>query len=149
MRKILLLGTILTLLMISCWQKHETPDIPKLHKVASFSLGENTELRLLTDSNLSQVELYYGGELQELVGTANTLFTTDDNGRIALDTVHLDGDSLTAQYIVRSYDRSSTYGAEVWYVVYPYRSNEPDGPWSLLKLPADRPTQEDAARYIH
>lgn len=148
MRKILLLGTILTLLMISCWQKHETPDIPKLHKVASFSLGENTELRLLTDSNLSQVELYYGDELQELVGTANTLFVTDDEGRIVLDTIRI-GSSSDPQYVVCTYDRSSTYGAEVWYVVYPYRSNEPDGPWSLLKLPTDRPTQEDAARYIH
>ena len=148
MRKFLLLGTILTLLMISCWQKHETPDIPKLHKVASFSLGENTELRLLTDSNLSQVELYYGDELQELVGTANTLFVTDDEGRIVLDTIRI-GSSSDPQYVVRTYDRSSTYGAEVWYVVYPYRSNEPDGPWCLLKLPTDRPTQEDAARYIH
>ncbi len=120
-----------------------------MQQVAAFRLGENTELRLLTDSNLSQVELYYGDELQELADTANTLFTTDDNGRIELDTVHLAGDSLSAQYIVRTYDRSSTYGAEVWYVVYPYRSNEPDGPWSLLKLPTDRPTQEDAARYIH
>ncbi|MBR3634010.1 MAG: hypothetical protein IKN51_05700, partial [Bacteroidaceae bacterium] len=59
------------------------------------------------------------------------------------------GSSSDPQYVVRTYDRSSTYGAEVWYVVYPYRSNEPDGPWSLLKLPTDRPTQEDAARYIH
>ncbi|MBP5340839.1 MAG: hypothetical protein J6Y52_00535 [Bacteroidales bacterium] len=119
-----------------------------MHKVASFSLGENTELRLLTDSNLSQVELYYGDELQELVGTANTLFVTDDEGRIVLDTIRI-GSSSDPQYVVRTYDRSSTYGAEVWYVVYPYRSNEPDGPWNLLKLPTDRPTQEDAARYIH
>ena len=122
---------------------------PVMQQVAAFQLGENAELQLLTDSNLSQVELYYGGELQELAGTANTLFTTDDNGRIVLDTVHLDGDSLAAQYIVRTYDRSSTSGAEVWYVVYPYRASEPDGPWSLVKLPTDRPTMEDVARYIN
>ena len=122
---------------------------PVMQQVAAFQLGENAELQLLTDSNLSQVELYYGGELQELAGTANTLFTTDDNGCIVLDTVHLDGDSLAAQYIVRTYDRSSTYGAEVWYVVYPYRASEPDGPWSLVKLPTDRPTMEDVARYIN
>lgn len=120
-----------------------------MQQVAAFQLGENAELRLLTDSNLSQVELYYGGELQELAGTANTLFTTDDNGRIVLDTVHLDGDSLAAQYIVRTYDRSSTYGAEVWYVAYSYRASEPDGPWSLVKLPNDRPTMEEVARYIN
>lgn len=59
MRKILLLGTILTLLMISCWQKHETLDIPKLHKVASFSLGENTELQLLIERpTLEDIERY-------------------------------------------------------------------------------------------
>ena len=148
MRKILLLGTILTLLMISCWQKHETPDIPKLHIVASFGLGENAELQLLTDSNLSQVELYYGDELQELVGTANTLFVTDDEGRIVLDTIRI-GSSSDPQYVVRTYDRSSTYGAEVWYVVYPYRPNDPDGPWNLIKLPTDKPTLEDIARYIN
>jgi hypothetical protein len=118
-----------------------------MQQVAAFSLGENAELRLMTDSNLSQVELYYGGELQELVGTTNTLFVTDDKGRIVLDTVHL-GDSLATQYIVPTYDRSSTYGAEVWYVVYPYRHNEPDGPWNLVKLPTDRPTLEDVSRYI-
>ena len=135
-------------MMASCCNRQEAAPAA-MQQVAAFQLGENAELRLLTDSNLSQVELYYGGELQELAGTANTLFTTDDNGRIELDTVHLAGDSLTTEYIVRSYDRSSTYGAEVWYVVYPYRSNEPDGPWSLVKLPTDRPTMEDIARYIN
>lgn len=59
MRKILLLGTILTLLMISCWQKYETTDMPKLHKVASFSLGENTELQLLIERpTLEDIERY-------------------------------------------------------------------------------------------
>ena len=118
-----------------------------MQPVASFGLGENAELRLLTDSNLSQLELYYGGELQELVGTANTLFVTDDEGRIVLDTMRI-GSSGDTQYVVRTYDRSSTYGAEVWYVVYPYRPNDPDGPWNLIKLPIDRPSIEDVARYI-
>ena len=118
-----------------------------MQQVAAFSLGGNAELRLMTDSNLSQVELYYGGELQELVGTTNTLFVTDDKGRIVLDTVSI-GSSGDPQYVVCTYDRSSTYGAEVWYVVFPYRCNDPDGPWNLVKLPTDRPTLDDIARYI-
>ncbi len=118
-----------------------------MQQVAAFSLGENAELRLMTDSNLSQVELYYGGELQELVGTTNTLFVTDDKGHIVLDTVSI-GSSGDQQYVVCTYDRSSTYGVEVWYVVYPYRCNDPDGPWNLVKLPTDRPTLDDIARYI-
>ena len=119
-----------------------------MQPVASFGLGENAELHLLTDSNLSQLELYYGGELQELVGTANTLFVTDDEGRIVLDTMRI-GSNGDTQYVVRTYDRSSAYGAEVWYVVYPYRPHDPDGPWNLIKLPTDKPTLEDIARYIN
>lgn len=118
-----------------------------MQQVAAFSLGENAELRLMTDGNLSQVELYYGGLFQELAATANTGFVVDSAGRIVLDTVHI-GDSLATQYIVRTYDRSSTYGAEVWYVVYPYR-DDPDGPWNLVKLPTDRPSIEDVAQYIN
>lgn len=119
-----------------------------MQRVASFRLGETAELQLLSDGDRSQLELYYGGELQELAGTANTEFCTDSMGRIAIDTVHL-VDTLSVQYIVRTYDRSSTYGAEVWYVVYPYRTNDLDGPWNLVKLPTDRPTLEDVSRYIN
>ena len=117
-----------------------------MQPVASFGLGENAELRLLTDSNLSQLELYYGGELQELAGTANTEYVRNDEGRVVVDTV-TDAVMMPA-YVVRTYDRSSTYGAEVWYVVYPYRPDDPDGPWNLVKLPIDRPSIEDVARYI-
>ncbi len=138
---------LLVLLAVGCRQS-EGGKNATLQCEASYQLGALAELRLMTDGNLSQLEMYYGDELQELVGTANTAFCTDSMGRIVLDTVHVGGSGDT-QYVVRTYDRSSTYGAEVWYVVYPYRSNEPDGPWSLLKLPTDRPTQEDAARYIH
>ena len=56
-----------------------------MQQVAAFSLGENAELRLMTDSNLSQVELYYGGLFQELAATANTGFVVDIAGRIVSD----------------------------------------------------------------
>lgn len=120
---------------------------PEMEQVASFRLGELAELHLLGDGNLSQLELYYGGELQELVGTANTDYVRNDDGRIVLDTI---ADSAVAiAYVVRTFDLSSTYGAEVWYVVYPYRSADPDGPWNIAKVPTDRPSTEDVARYIN
>lgn len=110
-----------------------------MQQVASFRLGQSAEMRLSTDSNISQVEVLYGDELQEFVGTANTLFVVDDAGHIVLDTVHLEG-GLTPQYIVRTYDRSSTYGAEVWYIVYPLMPRmEGDGPWCVAKVPWDLP----------
>ena len=145
MKKILI-PMLLALLAAGCRQS-EGRGNATLQCMASYQLGALAELRLMTDGDLSQLEMYYGEELQELVGTANTAFCTDSMGRIALDTVHLD-DTLSTQYIVRTYDRSSTYGAEVWYVVYPYRADDPDGPWNLVKLPTDRPTIEDVERSI-
>ncbi len=137
---------LLVLLAVGCRQSGGGKNAT-LQCEASYQLGALAELHLLTDGNLSQLEMYYGDELQELVGTANTAFCTDSMGRIVLDTVHVGGSGDT-QYVVRTYDRSSTYGAEVWYVVYPYRTNDPDGPWNLFKLPTDRPTLEDVARFI-
>ena len=145
-KKLLSVLALLTL-TAACGNRQPQTVSPQPKVVASFPLGSATELRLLSDGNLSQLELYYDGDLQELVGTANTDYLRNNEGHIVLDT--LTDTVLAPAYVVRTYDRSSTYGAEVWYVVYPYRSNEPDGPWSLLKLPTDRPTQEDAARYIH
>ncbi len=137
---------LLSLLAVGCRQGKGNENAT-LQCEACYQLGALAELRLMSDGDLSQLEMYYGDELQELVGTANTAFCTDSTGRILLDTLCL-GSRGDTQYVVRTYDRSSTYGAEVWYVVYPYRTNEPDGPWNLVKLPTDRPTLEDVSRYI-
>ncbi len=136
----------LIMLMSACGGGQHSADHAKMQEVARFKLGANAELRLLSDSNLSQLELYYGGDLQELVGTANTDYVRTDGGQIALDTVA--DTALAPAYVVRTYDRSSTYGAEVWYVLYPYRRDDPDGPWNIAKVPTDRPSTEDVARYI-
>ena len=142
MKRILLLP-LLVVLTVGCRHRQQETVPSAMQQVASFRLDENTELHLLTDSNLSQVELYYGGELQELAGTANTLFVTDSSNLIKLDTVHLD-DGPSTQYIIRTYDRSSTYGAEVWYIAYPlYDGEEGNGPWALVRLPFDCPAIED------
>lgn len=119
---------------------------PEMEQVASFRLGQSAELHLLGDGNLSQLELYYCDELQELVGTANTDYVRNDDGGIALDTI---ADSAIAiAYVVRTFDRSSTYGAEVWYVVYPYRTADPDGPWNIAKVADERPTLQSVKQYI-
>lgn len=119
---------------------------PKLMQLASFPLGQSAELHLLGDGNLSQLELYYGGELQELVGTANTDYVRNDDGGIVLDTVA--DSAIAVAYVVRTFDRSSTYGAEVWYVVYPYRTADPDGPWNIAKVADERPTLQSVKQYI-
>lgn len=139
---------ILTIALLAAGCQQHVADTATMHTEATFALGDNTELRLLTDGNLAQLELYYGGELQELVGTANTQFMPDEAGVIRLDTVNLGSDTST-QYIVRTADRSSTYGAEVWYVLYPYRRDDPDGPWNIVKLSTDRPSIEDVAQYLN
>ena len=138
----------IALLTVSCRQVDSATAVTDdtMHCEASFLLGAGAELRLLSDGNLSQLELYYGGDLQELVGTANTDYVRNDSGQITLDTIT--DTALAPAYVVRTYDRSSTYGAEVWYLLSPYRRDDPDGPWNLAKLPTDRPSAADIAPYL-
>ena len=138
----------IALLTVSCRQVDSVTAVTDdtMHCEASFQLGAGAELRLLSDGNLSQLELYYGGDLQELVGTANTEYVRDDAGHIVIDTL-TDTDVVPA-YVVRTYDRSSTYGAEVWYVLYPYREGEPEGPWNIVKVPDEKPTLQRVGQYI-
>ena len=117
-----------------------------MHCKATFQLGSGTELRLISNGNLSQLELYYGGDLQELVGTANTDYVRNGTSQIVLDT--LTDTALAPAYVVRTFDRSSTYGAEVWYVLYPYRRGDPDGPWNIVKVPDEKPTLQSVEQYI-
>ena len=144
----LILMLAIVLLTVSCRQVDSATAVTDdtMHCEASFQLGAGAELRLLSDGNLSQLELYYGGDLQELVGTANTDYVRNDNGQIVPDT--LADSTLAPAYVVRTFDRSSTYGAEVWYLVHPYRTGDPDGPWCLLKVPGDTPTLQDIPRLI-
>ena len=144
-KKLLSVLALLTL-TAACGNRQPQTDSPQPKVLASFPLGSATELRLLSDGNLSQLELYYGGDLQELVGTANTDYLRNNEGHIVLDT--LTDTVLAPAYVVRTFDRSSTYGAEVWYLLYPYRRDDPDGPWNLVKLPTDRPSAEDIAPYL-
>ena len=146
MAKRILLGLALLMLVAACGGHQRRADAAQPEVVASFLLGAGAELRLLSDGNLTQLELYYGGDLQELVGTANTDYVHNDSGQITLDTIT--DTALAPAYVVRTFDRSSTYGAEVWYVLYPYRRDDPDGPWNLVKLPTDRPSAEDIAPYL-
>lgn len=138
----------IVLLTVSCRQVDSATAVTDdtMHCEASFQLGSGAELRLLSDGNLSQLELYYGGDLQELVGTANTEYVRDDAGHIVIDT--LTDTDVVPSYVVRTYDRSSTYGAEVWYVLYPYRRDDPDGPWNIVKVPEEKPTLQSVEQYI-
>ena len=146
MAKKILLGLAVLMLVAACGDNKRHNDATQPEVVASFQLGSGAELRLLSDGNLSQLELYYGGDLQELVGTANTDYVRNDSGQIILDTIT--DTALAPAYVVRTYDRSSTYGAEVWYVLYPYRRDDPDGPWNIVKVPDEKPTLQRVGQYI-
>ena len=134
-KKLLSVLALLTL-TAACGNRQPQTVSPQPEVVASFPLGADAELRLLSDGNLSQLELYYGG----------TDYLRNNEGHIVLDT--LTDTVLAPAYVVRTFDRSSTYGAEVWYLLYPYRRDDPDGPWNLVKLPTDRPSAEDIAPYL-
>ena len=141
-----LFGLALLLAMASCGHRLQPAGPARLEVVASYPLGSDAELRLLSDGNLSQLELYYGGDLQELVGTANTDFLRNEAGNIVLDT--LTDAALAPACVVRTCDRSSTYGAEVWYIVYPYRHDDPDGPWNIAKVQSDKPWEVDLTTLV-
>lgn len=143
MKQTALLLLLSALLAVGCQSSPASPTATPapLHSEAIFPLGDAAELRLLSDGNLSQLELYYGGELQEMMATANTMYIQNEDGRIVLDTLSDCANAPT--YIVRTADRSSTYGAEVWYLVSPYRNGDTDGPWQLDKVPGDRPTLDE------
>ena len=144
-KKLLSVLALLTL-TAACGNRQPQPVSPQPEVVASFQLGAGAELRLLSDGNLSQLELYYGGDLQELVGTANTDYVRNDSGQITLDTIT--DTALAPAYVVRTFDRSSTYGAEVWYLLYPYRRDDPDGPWNIVKVPDEKPTLQSVEQHI-
>ena len=132
----------LVLLVAGCNRRQEKAAADSsMQCVATFQLNKDAALQLYTDGDMSMVELTYGGERQEIMGVGNTMFVTGDDGRIALDTVCLEGGSHPTHYIVRTADRSSTYGAEVWYVAYPlypkWDGEEAGGPWSLARVPWD------------
>lgn len=63
MSKKLLLGLTLLLTLASCGHRQQPAKIPQLNLVASYPLGNAAELHLLSDSNLSQQELYYATQL--------------------------------------------------------------------------------------
>lgn len=93
----------IALLTVSCRQVGSATAVTDdtMHCEASFLLGAGAELRLLSDGNLSQLELYYGGDLQELVGTANTDYVRNDSGQITLDTIT--DTALAPAYVVRTF----------------------------------------------
>lgn len=146
MAKRILLGVALLMLVAACGGHQRRAGAARPEVVASFLLGTGAELRLLSDGNLSQLELYYGGDLQELVGTSNTDYVRSASGQIILDTIT--DTALAPAFVVRTYDRSSTYGAEVWYVFSPYRRDDPDGPWNVVKVPDEKPTLQSVEQYI-
>lgn len=119
-----------------------TNSVGSLPQVASFQISPVAKLRLYADSATCMLVMMSGDEVQDIVGEGNTQFETTDDGRIILDTLLHTGWHDTV-YLVRTYDRSSTYGAKVWYVAYPWAERYSEGPWVLTKLPLELPDLKD------
>ena len=100
-----------------------------------YKLSSNAALKLFEGNDHCLLEMDYGDEMQELIATGNTHYIRNDQDQIHLDTVHLDKDYTV--YFIKTADNSSTYGAEIWYITYPYDAAMQDGPWCLYKLPFD------------
>lgn len=107
----------------------------EMAQVGAYELNMLASLRLYEDGSSCLLAMMYGGDMQELMATGNSHFIRNDQDQIRLDTVRLDKDYTV--FLVKTADNSSTYGAEMWYIVYPYATLMPEGPWCLYKLPFD------------
>ena len=107
----------------------------KMAQVGNYELNGLASLRLYEDSCSCLLAMMYGGDMQELMATGNSHFIRNDQDQIHLDTVRLRKDYTV--FFIKTADNSSTYGAEMWYIVYPYATLMPEGPWCLYKLPFD------------
>ncbi len=112
-----------------------TPFTQPTTQVGEYTLSRLASLKLFEDSNICMLAMMYGDDMQEFAGTGNTHFVRDTHGCIHLDTV-LMGQHVTT-YVVCTADNTSTYGAETWYIAYPYITDMPDGPWCISQLPFD------------
>ena len=146
MKKSILLALIVSAFLASCKQVPTTkpaasllPDSVSL--VASYPLSDASRLNLyqglrdevsstyvvLTDDN---------GNLDEAIAMGNKNFCRRDDGSLLFDTVQFV--KGVDAYVLHTYDISSTYGSEFWYVLYPYYGESAQqGPWALARLPYD------------
>ena len=112
--------------------------------VKTIDLSEYSSLWLYQNVDCNYISVYLrapDGQVDEFMGISNANFCTNDMGEITLDTVCFHPQEPS--YILKTYDISSTFGAEHWYVLTPYYEGNPDSFWSLYRLPFDRLNARD------
>jgi len=138
MKKIFFMTLVLTLL-VSCKNTVEQPqtNYNTLEQVKEITLSDVTTLHLYrsndSDNYICVCLTDEDNHVDEFVGLGNADYCTSEVGGITLDTVSFSPD--VPSYILRSYDKTSTFGAETWFVLSPYDDNNPNGFWSLYRLP--------------
>lgn len=155
MKHLLLLSAVL-LLAVSCRPpKTEQPDpmASFLQPVQTIPLSDNSTLQLFRSADslnfITLCLLQSDGTVDECMTLGNANYCTSATGEIVLDTVSFHA-GIPA-YILRTYDISSTYGAETWYVLSPLYDFDPTGFFRIDRLPLDMlslPTQPDGLSRI-
>jgi len=108
-----------------------------LQEVKTIPLSEYSILHLYRSSdsdNYVAISLNNDdGQVDEFMGVGNAEFCTTSSGDLTIDTVEFTPNNPS--YIIRTYDKTSTFGAETWFVLSPYYDNNSDGFWALYRLP--------------
>lgn len=140
--KHIIYSVLILLLFVACKSgpttQPQSTDSP-LQAVKAFQLSKFSALQLYRSSDSSNyiviALLDDDGKVDEIMGIGNSDFCTSPSGDILLDTVSFT--SGLPAYILRTYDISSTYGAETWYILSPYYDFDPDSFWRIDRVPFD------------
>ena len=145
MKRIVLIAlTLIVLTACNRTSNYVNTNLGAIKIVKTIDLSEYSSLQLSRnmDCNYICVSLLDpDGQVDEFTGISNANFCTNDKGEILLDTVCFQPQEPS--YILMSYDISSTYGAETWFVLSPYYEGAPESFWSLYRLPFDRLAARD------
>jgi hypothetical protein len=145
MKKISFIALVM-IILTACNHRTEyaNTEFGEIKILKAIDLSEYSSLQLCRnmDSNYICVSLLdQDGQVDEFMGISNANFCTNDKGEITLDTVCFHPQEPS--YILKTYDISSSFGAEHWYVLTPYYEGNPDSFWSLYRLPFDRLNARD------
>lgn len=116
--------------------------------VTDIPLSENSTLQLFRSSDslnfITLCLMQSDGAVDECMALGNADYCTTDAGDIVFDTVSF-AVGIPA-YILRTYDISSTYGAETWYVLSPRYDFDPKGFYRIDRIPFDMLSVQDVNR---
>lgn len=115
-------------------QKNEKKQVPANQELIQvFELGtKGSILELLKDESENAITLQTkkNNEIVSKVGCGNSEYVKREDGSIKLDTLNFSKNEES--YLITSYVRGSTYGAECYYIIFKKSQ------WLVMALPFDR-----------